>query len=181
MSMSASDRAISSVARFGWGGLGGMLPIFGDLVALDITDIASYVDHPEALTIGVYIGISIKSLILFVVGGIVAMLHRDIHKPYVLLQLGVVAPALFTSFINGNPETIAALRHSHSIKLNMNIFSHAYAGQPESHDRIDQENLDSTTSVRLKRKQIQLVAFYDSIGTVASREKRSVNRHFFEY
>jgi len=51
-------------------------------------------------------GYGLRTLLLFYLGGLVAFLHKDEHSPFKLFQLGIVAPALITAFINGkNIET----------------------------------------------------------------------------
>jgi hypothetical protein len=81
-----ANKNFSAMGRFGIGGLGGLLPI---LVGLLTIDIATIIDHRETLTLGIYVGYSLRVTILFVLGGIVALLNSDVTKPWTLLQLGL--------------------------------------------------------------------------------------------
>jgi hypothetical protein len=89
---------MTKVQRFGLGALGAILPI---LVSLITVDLAPIIDGFGSLTPGVYIGYGIRVLALLVVGGIVALINAATTSPLALLQIGVAAPALVTSLING--------------------------------------------------------------------------------
>jgi hypothetical protein len=82
---------------FFFGAIGGILPI---LVSILTIDIAPIIDHPESLTLGNYIGYGIRVVGLVAVGGIVALLNPEVRSPISLVQLGIAAPALCTSYIN---------------------------------------------------------------------------------
>ena len=85
--------------RFWIGGAGALLPLLVTLYALDL---ASLIDNYEEITPGVYAGTSIRYFILFLLGGIVAALHSDEDEPIKLVQIGIAAPALISSFINAS-------------------------------------------------------------------------------
>jgi len=59
-----------------------------------------------ALTPIALISYLIRVVILFAVGGFVAILNRGEDDPFKVFQLGIAAPALITAFINGNNVTI---------------------------------------------------------------------------
>jgi hypothetical protein len=82
---------------FFFGAIGGILPI---LVSILTIDIAPIIDHPGSLTLGNYIGYGVRVVGLVVAGGIVALLNPEVRSPIALVQLGVAAPALCTSYIN---------------------------------------------------------------------------------
>jgi hypothetical protein len=88
---------MSGAKRFWIGGMGSLLPLLVTLLALDI---GSIVDHPEKLTLGIYVGAAIRYVTLFVLGGIIAALNSDETKPIKLIQLGIAAPAVISSFVN---------------------------------------------------------------------------------
>ncbi len=69
------------------------------LVSLLTIDIGAVLSDESYLTTGNIIGIAIRYLVLFGVGGIVAYLHEDEHKPFKIFELGIAAPALITSLI----------------------------------------------------------------------------------
>jgi hypothetical protein len=85
--------------KFIIGGLGALLPVLVSLLAIDI---AGVVDHWKEITVGTYVGYVLRDLILFVLGGVIAALNTEVTKPLTLVQLGIAAPALITSFINGS-------------------------------------------------------------------------------
>lgn len=90
---------LTSLKRFSLGGLGGLLPL---MVGLAAYDIGAVIDNPQSLTIGTYCGKTVQTFILFLLGGIVAGLNSDVTKPITLVQLGIAAPALLTSWMYGN-------------------------------------------------------------------------------
>ena len=111
---------MSKLATFSLGGLGGILPI---LVGLITVDIASIVDHHNEFTVGVYVGYGVRVLVLIALGGIIAVLNKGVSEPLTLVQLGVAAPALITSYINSAPVAAAPKPPLASIS----IISPAYA------------------------------------------------------
>lgn len=93
---------------FFFGAVGGILPI---LVSIITIDIAPIIDNPDSLSLGNYIGYGIRVVGLVAAGGLVAIMNHDVKSPIALVQLGVAAPALFTSYINGStlpPKTQTA-------------------------------------------------------------------------
>ncbi len=87
---------MTSKKRFLLGGGGALMPVLVSLLAIDI---GAVLNDGSNLTTGNIIGIVIRYLILFVLGGIVAYLHEDEHKPFKIFELGIAAPALITSLI----------------------------------------------------------------------------------
>jgi hypothetical protein len=101
---------------FFFGAVGGVLPI---LVSIFTIDLSPIIDHPDSLTMGNYIGFGLRVLALIIAGGAVALMNSNATTPLTpitLVQLGVTAPALLTSFINAQTpvkEANAALsRHA---------------------------------------------------------------------
>ncbi len=93
---------IGARRRFWIGGGGALLPL---LVTLIATDLSSIIDHYDLLTPGLVVGTGIRYLALFVLGGIVAMANTDEQKAIKLVQLGIAAPALISSYLNvGSPS-----------------------------------------------------------------------------
>lgn len=120
---------MSKFIQFGFGGLGGLLPLVATLVAIDLSAIASLVDN-NSLTLGLCVGYTIKVLGLFSLGGIMAALNNEIRSPLALVQIGIAAPALITSYMSG-----AAIIKSQDPPSSINsslLFSSAYAGQTHS-------------------------------------------------
>src|SRR3979409_895422 len=98
---------------FFFGAVGGILPILVSILSIDLSPI---IDHPGSLSLGNYIGFGLRVVALIIAGGVVALMNSNVKTPLTLIQLGVTAPALLTSFINaGGPvkEANAALsRHA---------------------------------------------------------------------
>jgi hypothetical protein len=114
-----------TVQRFAVGGLGGLLSIIVSLLSFDP---ASVIDNIHLLTPGMYVGYGIKTIILIVLGGTFAAFTDGSTKPLTLLQIGIAAPALITSYINGTGVSGPTGKTSHSAA----IFS-AYAAETSSH------------------------------------------------
>jgi hypothetical protein len=93
--------AMTKIARFGIGGLGGLLPVLASLLAVDLAAIAAIVDHNETVSIGLCVGYGLRVTILFTLGGVMAVLNSEIQNPLALVQIGIAAPALITSFVSG--------------------------------------------------------------------------------
>lgn len=120
---------MSKFIRFGIGGLGGLLPLLATLVAIDLSAIASLIDS-GGFTLGLFVGYAIRILGLFALGGIMAALNSEIRNPLALVQIGIAAPALITSYMSG-AAIINTQLPSSSTTSNF-LFSSAYAGQTHS-------------------------------------------------
>jgi hypothetical protein len=88
---------MSGWQRFWIGGGGALLPLLVTLLAVDISGI---IDHAAQYTVGTYVGVGLRYIILFALGGIIAALNSDEQKPIKLVQLGIAAPALVASYVN---------------------------------------------------------------------------------
>lgn len=115
------DRKLTGLERFLVGALGGLLPIFASLLA---TDVGSYVDHSDRITTGLFVGICIHIAVLILLGGVMTLLNSEVSHPLTLVQLGIAAPALITSYINNSPK----LNEAHAMFA---IVSSAYAAEPD--------------------------------------------------
>jgi len=85
---------------FFFGAVGGVLPILVTIISVDLSPI---IDNPDSLTLGNYIGFGLRVVALIIAGGVVALMNCNVKTPLTpitLVQLGVTAPALLTSFIN---------------------------------------------------------------------------------
>jgi hypothetical protein len=123
--------SVSNAIRFAMGGLGGLLPVLASLVAVDLTAISTLIDS-QGITEGLCVGYSIRVFGLFLLGGIMAALNSEVKSPIALVQIGIAAPALVTSYISG-----AALTKNQNQKTSYNIiFSQAYAADSYDRNRI---------------------------------------------
>jgi hypothetical protein len=91
---------MTSSTRFWIGGGGAMLPLLVTLLAVDLGPL---IDHPDLLSVGTYVGAAIRYIVLFAIGGIVAALNSDEVQPVKLVQLGIAAPALISTYVNAQP------------------------------------------------------------------------------
>lgn len=78
------------------GGAGALTPIILNLLVVDATR------SLRELTLLVVAGYLLKVISLFYLGGMTAALHRQEQDPLRVFELGIVAPALLTTFINGS-------------------------------------------------------------------------------
>ena len=110
---------MSRTGAFLLGALGGLLPIVVSLLTIDLAPI---IDHPESLSIGNYVGYAIRVAVLIVLGGTMALLNNEVKQPFSIVQLGIAAPALVTSFVNGATANAALPAHAY-----LSIISQAQA------------------------------------------------------
>jgi len=114
--------------RFLLGGGGALMPVLVSLLAIDLGALLS---SESNLTTGNIIGLAIRYVVLFIIGGVVAYLHEDETKSFKLFELGIVAPALITSLITA--QGVAAGQNSlivSSIPINISLMNSANAGTP---------------------------------------------------
>jgi hypothetical protein len=78
------------------GGLGGITPVLLNIIAKDYRII--FVDFTTIVAFGYFL----RCIALFIVGAVVAYLHNE-KKKIRLFELGIIAPAILTAFINGAP------------------------------------------------------------------------------
>ena len=108
------------VGRFLIGGGGAMMPVFVSILAIDV---GAFLDNDGVLTTGNIIGLAIRYMILFTLGGTVACLHNDEIKPFKLFELGIAAPALITSIVTAQGMTGLSYDASNVEALKRNQFS----------------------------------------------------------
>ncbi len=117
--------------RFLLGGGGALMPVLVSFLAIDI---GAALSDDENLTTANIVGIGIRYMILFIVGGVVAYLHEDERKPFKLFELGIAAPALITSLITA--QAVAAQpsspSQSNESSYNISFISSAHAATIDS-------------------------------------------------
>ncbi|MBY5374187.1 hypothetical protein [Rhizobium leguminosarum] len=91
--------AMNRITRFSIGGLGGLLPVLATLITVDLTVFQALIDKQD-FTTGMCAGYCIRVLSLVLLGGIVAALNSEVVNPLSLVQIGIAAPALVTSYLS---------------------------------------------------------------------------------
>jgi hypothetical protein len=151
---------MSRLTAFSLGALGGLLPI---LVSLLTVDLAPIIDDHSALTLGNYLGYGIRVFVLVVLGGTMALLNGEVTQPFSIVQLGIAAPALVTSFINGTSPAAPVAAPTHAffsvvssanareartpgIQLAGTLFDHISAGLGTRLDTLNNTNKDISRS-----------------------------------
>jgi hypothetical protein len=124
---------MTSSTRFWIGGGGAMLPLLVTLLAVDLGPL---IDHPSALSIGTYVGAAIRYIVLFAIGGIVAALNSDEVQPVKLVQLGIAAPALISTYVNAQPpkQPVGQPPSARVSMYSFDLVSSAHAAGPAARD-----------------------------------------------
>jgi len=86
---------LSAHKRLIIGGIGGIAPILISLLVVDLNSLISDLKMMDG------IGLVIRCTILIFIGGLVGYLHQDETEPFKVFQLGIAAPAMLTTAING--------------------------------------------------------------------------------
>lgn len=86
---------MSKKERFLYGGLGACIPMLLQLLQVDAK--LMFVGFSTV----VFAGYVVRSVVLFALGGTLAAAHKNGVSPLQLIQLGMAAPALLLSFVNG--------------------------------------------------------------------------------
>ncbi|MBY3476086.1 hypothetical protein HFN78_35225 [Rhizobium laguerreae] len=116
--------AMNRITRFSIGGLGGLLPVIATLITVDLTVFQALIDKQD-FTAGMCAGYCIRVFSLVLLGGIVAALNSEVVNPLSLVQIGIAAPALVTSYLSA-----ASLPPSQKdSSLEGIFFSSAYAAE----------------------------------------------------
>lgn len=77
------------------GGIGGIAPLIISLLVVDLKSLVNDLAMMDA------VGLGVRCLVLIFIGAMVGYLHNLEHEPFKVFQLGIAAPALLTTAING--------------------------------------------------------------------------------
>lgn len=121
-----TTQALTKKQKIFIGGLGGITPIFVNLLVIDIHIILFNLNMITML------GFMTRVIILFYVGGMLAYLNKE-DDPVKVFQLGIVAPAMITAIINGNnvasgintSENLVKAERSYSLHIPLISVAHA--------------------------------------------------------
>ncbi|MCU0644340.1 MAG: hypothetical protein MUC94_08755, partial [bacterium] len=86
------------------GGLGALTPIIMNLLVIDLEVLLIN------LTFYSVLGYSIRVIVLFYLGGLIAYLHKDEINIVKIFELGIVAPALITALLNAGQIDVSKMK-----------------------------------------------------------------------
>jgi len=124
---------MSTSRRFAIGGIGGLLPVIVGFLSYDLGPV---IDNLYILSIGILVGYIIKIVILFVLGGVFASFSDETTKPIALLQIGIAAPAIITTYINGSGIVGPKPAGPSTAALSVSFISEARAADLSQHEAI---------------------------------------------
>lgn len=116
--------AMKTKQRILLGALGGITPYIVTLLSIDFENVV------VSYNIFDWLGLAVRCLVLVFLGSLVAYLHRKEVEPFKIFQLGLAAPALVATIINGNPgnyQNFPTLKNHAAIEIS--ILNKAYAGE----------------------------------------------------
>ncbi|SOE87011.1 Sporulation related domain-containing protein [Burkholderia sp. YR290] len=134
---SKGNDSVGGTKRFLIAGVGGIAPILVSLAAVDLETLLF------KITVIATLAYAIKVLVLYAIGGFVGWLHSSENDMRKLFQLGIVAPALITTALNGGrvpvPKAPEPMRDNPSVRessrpatgSNWTVLSPAYAEETE--------------------------------------------------
>lgn len=91
----ANSNTLTDRTRIIIGGIGGIAPLIISLLVVDLKSLIGDLAMMDA------VGLVVRCLVLIFVGAMVGYLHNSEHEPFKVFQLGIAAPALLTTAING--------------------------------------------------------------------------------
>jgi hypothetical protein len=98
--MNARKPVCSDRERFLIAGIGGLAPVLLSLIVIDLRTLMLDATWLVMLSYG------LRTVGLFIAGGIVGWLHKRETDTAKLFQLGITAPALITAWLNGSHVTL---------------------------------------------------------------------------
>ncbi len=132
----SEDDSTTPRMRFLCGGAGGLAPILVSLILADAALLAMSLRDPYFLA-----GFGVRSVGLFMLGGLWAWMHVSEHDPKKLFQLGIVAPAMIIGMIHASDAAKANGLDGASAApaFSFSIISSAYANEhTTSQERTDE-------------------------------------------
>ena len=120
------------------GGIGGIAPIIISLLVVDLNSLINDLQMMDA------IGLAVRCSVLIFIGGLVGYLHQDESEPFKVFQLGIAAPALLTTAINGYGvigagapayKEIRAVETSQNSSWPFDLIPSAHASEPAKRNK----------------------------------------------
>jgi hypothetical protein len=156
--------------RWLYGGLGSLAPIFVAILAIDLETVFRNADFP------VVASWSLRTVVLFLIGGFVAFLHKKETDSWRCFVIGISAPALITTAISGKQVP----------RISKLVISSAIAGElplPEI-NVLPLSELTETSASKFERgflgrdpPRSYIVIVIDSDSTNATEIAKSVYRY----
>lgn len=119
--------------------IGGIAPIIISLLVVDLTSLLHDLQMMDA------IGLAVRCSVFIFIGGLVGYLHQDESEPFKVFQLGIAAPALLTTAINGygivgtNASTYTKMKTANNTSQNSNwsltLISSAHASEKMTYSK----------------------------------------------
>ena len=129
--MPAKKIPLDTKTRILVGAIGGISPIIISLLVVDV--IALY--NETGLMDG--IGLGVRFLVLVFIGGLIGYLHHNEDEPFKLFQLGIAAPALLTTAINGNSVINQDYMREHTAQTSISFFIKSAHADQATYSNID--------------------------------------------
>lgn len=165
------------------GGIGGLMPLIASFIVLDAETIASYIEHfndPNKRGMILLCGYFLKAFLMFSTGSLWAYLHNSEESLLKIFQLGIVAPAIISGFIqSGNIKDLREKYHIYDKpqKTTQNIVFVKTAFAEENKDKqSDQKTKDEKLESTLKDFLTVLM-----IGFLTQKLSESVTGHAIDY
>jgi len=112
----AKKNCLDTKTRIAIGAIGGISPIIISLLVVDIVQLFNETGLMDG------IGLGIRFFVLIFIGGMVGYLHNQEEEPFKLFQLGIAAPALLTTAINGNSIANQTFMKEHAAESQYSFF-----------------------------------------------------------
>lgn len=114
--MPAKKNTLDTKTRILVGAIGGISPIIISLLVVDVIALAQNTGLMDG------VGLGIRFFVLIFIGGLIGYLHQNEDEPFKLFQLGIAAPALLTTAINGNSIVNQDLLREHTAQTDISFF-----------------------------------------------------------
>lgn len=117
------------------GGIGGIAPL---VISLLVVDLSTLLNDLALMDV---IGLTVRCLVLISIGATVGYLHHTEYEPLKVFQLGIAAPALLATAINGysvvgpagtlKEMKTSAYESSPATRFSLSVISPAHAEEPK--------------------------------------------------
>jgi len=141
----AKKDCLDTKTRIAIGAIGGISPIIISLLVVDVVQLFNETGLMDG------IGLGIRFFVLIFIGGMVGYLHNQEEEPFKLFQLGIAAPALLTTAINGNSIANQTFMKEHKADAQYHFFiKSAHAADT------DYKNLSDFKEAKISNTQLFL-------------------------